>query len=149
MVLFCFFFLAVSVSLGLCDEKYMDFAWLTGIFFLSSIDIIGKLDCFESEEIKTRVQFNNSKFIRLKRKWKVLLYNRKRYFSNLSYTQNNDCNESIYRMLSVLRLSSKRKKGFLCIGSAHSEMSLKFVKKKKKIKSNFQPIWSDLKRKTI
>ena len=46
--------------------------------------------------------------------------------------------KSIHRMLSVLRLSSKWKKGFLRIGSAHSEMLMKFVKNKIKIiKSNF------------
>ena len=46
--------------------------------------------------------------------------------------------ESIHRKLSVLRLSSKWKKGLLRVESAHSEMSMKFVKKKKKIiiKSN-------------
>ena len=37
--------------------------------------------------------------------------------------------ESIHRMLSVLRLSLKWKKGLLRIGSAHSEMLMKFVKK--------------------
>ena len=37
--------------------------------------------------------------------------------------------ESIHRMLLVLRLSLKWKKGLLCIGSTHSEMSMKFVKK--------------------
>ena len=42
--------------------------------------------------------------------------------------------ESIHRMLSVLRLSSKWKRGFLRIGSAHNEMSMKFVSKKKKKK---------------
>ena len=36
---------------------------------------------------------------------------------------------SIHQMLSVLRLSSKWKKGLLRIKLAHSEMLMKFVKK--------------------
>ena len=61
-----------------------------------------------------------------------LLYDRKR--SLLIYrTQKimipTSVHESIHWMLSVLRLSSKWKKGLLRIGSAHSEMSMKFVKK--------------------
>ena len=39
--------------------------------------------------------------------------------------------ESIHRMLSMLRLSSKWKKELLCIGSVHSEILMKFVKKLK------------------
>ena len=61
-----------------------------------------------------------------------MLYDRKR--SLLIYRTHKiiiptNVHESIHRMLSVLRRSSKWKKGLLRIGSAHSEMLMKFVKK--------------------
>ena len=61
-----------------------------------------------------------------------MLYGRKSFF--LTYrTQKmmipTSVHESIPRMLSVLRLSSKWKKGLLRIGSTRSEMLMKFVKK--------------------
>ena len=51
--------------------------------------------------------------------------------------------ESIQRMLSVLRLSSKWKKEFLCIESAHCEISMKV---KDNIKDKFLDSGADQKK---
>ena len=71
----------------------------------------------------------------------VLVYDRKRSLSNSSYTQNNDCSlhprENSPDAIGAEMFFKMEKKGFLYIGSVHSEMSMKFVKKKKKKSSHF------------
>ena len=63
--------------------------------------------------------------------FKGMLYDRKRSLlihRTYKIMIATSAHESLHRMLSVLRLSSKWKTVLLCIGSAHSEMSIKFVK---------------------
>ena len=79
--------------------------------------------------LQNDINFSETPFILI---MLIVLYDRKR--SLLIYHTHKimiaTCaHESIHRILSLLRLSSKWKKGFLWIGSAHSEMSMKFVKK--------------------
>ena len=62
----------------------------------------------------------------------IMLYDRKRpllIYRTHKIMIPTSAHESIHQILSMLRLFSKWKKDFLSIGSAHSEMVMKFVKK--------------------